>query len=75
MLIFLRDEELLIKIRRSADDISYKFTAYTLQQPAVSSAAKRTLSCGRSGVRLPGRSNRRSVANDSPPLRRFFGAV
>ena len=31
--------------------------------------------CGRSGVRFPGRSNRHSVANDSPPLRRFFGAV
>ena len=31
--------------------------------------------CGRSGVRPPGRSNRHSVANDSPPLRRFFGAV
>ena len=31
--------------------------------------------CGRSGVRFLGRSNRHSVANDSPPLRRFFGAV
>ena len=31
--------------------------------------------CGRSRVRFPGRSNWRSVANDSPPLRRFFGAV
>ena len=31
--------------------------------------------CGRSGVRFPGRSNRHTVANDSPPLRRFFGAV
>ena len=31
--------------------------------------------CGRSEVRFPGRSNRHSVANDSPPLRRFFGAV
>ena len=31
--------------------------------------------CGRSGVRLPGRSNRHSVANDSPSLRRLFGAV
>ena len=30
MLIFLRDEELLVEIRRSADDISYKFTAYIL---------------------------------------------
>ena len=25
--------------------------------------------CGRSGVRFPGRSNRHSAANDSPPLR------
>ena len=31
--------------------------------------------CGRSGVRFPGRSNRHSIANGSPPLRRFFGAV
>ena len=31
--------------------------------------------CGRSGVRFPDRSNRHSVANGSPPLRRFFGAV
>ena len=31
--------------------------------------------CGRFGVRFPDRSNRHSVANDSPPLRRFFGAV
>ena len=45
-------------------------------RPAVSSVAKRTRSrCGRSGVRFPGRSNQRSVANGSPPLRRFFGDV
>ena len=31
--------------------------------------------CRRSEVRFPGRSNRHSVANDSPSLRRFFGAV
>ena len=31
--------------------------------------------CGRSGFRLLGRSNLHSVANDSPPLQRFFGAV
>ena len=31
--------------------------------------------CGRSGVRFPDRSNRHSVANGSPRLRRFFGAV
>ena len=31
--------------------------------------------CKRSGVRIPGQSNLHSVANDSPPLRRFFGAV
>ena len=31
--------------------------------------------CGRSGVRFRGRSNRLNVANGSPPLRRFFGAV
>ena len=27
------------------------------------------------GLRFPGRSNRHSVANGSPPLRRLFGAV
>ena len=31
--------------------------------------------CGKSGVQFPGWSNRHSVANSSPPLRRFFGAV
>ena len=40
--------------------------------PAVSSVVKRTgYLCGRSGVRFPGWSNRHSVANGSPPLRRF----
>ena len=40
--------------------------------PAVSSVVKRTgYRCGRSGVRFPGWSNRYSVANGSPPLRRF----
>ena len=31
--------------------------------------------CRGSGVQFPGRSNRHSVANDSPPLQRFYGAV
>ena len=31
--------------------------------------------CRRCGVRMPGRPNRHSVANGSPPLRRLFGAV
>ena len=31
--------------------------------------------CGRCEVRFPGHSNQHSVANGSPPLRRFFGAV
>ena len=40
--------------------------------PAVSSVGKRTGNrCGRSGVQFPGRSNRQSVADGSPPLRRF----
>ena len=40
--------------------------------PAGSSVAKRTgYWCGKSGVRFPGWSNRHSVANGSPPLRRF----
>ena len=40
--------------------------------PAVSSVVKRTgYRCERSGVQFPGWSNRRRVANGSPPLRRF----
>ena len=31
--------------------------------------------CGKSWVRFPDRSYQNSVANDSPPLRRLFGAV
>ena len=31
--------------------------------------------CGRSGVQFPGRLNWHSVADSSPLLRRFFGAV
>ena len=38
-------------------------------------AHKARYRCGRSVVRTPGRSHQRSVANGSPPLRRFFRAV
>ena len=43
--------------------------------PAVSSVAKRSPSVQEVWGSIPGQSNRHSVANDSPPLRRFFGAV
>ena len=42
------------------------------QVPAVGSIVKRMgYRSVRSGVKFPGRSNRHSVANGSPPLRRF----
>ena len=40
--------------------------------PAVGSVVKRTgYRCGKSGIQFPGWSNRHSVANASPQLRRF----
>ena len=49
---------------------------YTVvEEPAVAMHSCIRYRCGMSGVRFLGRSNRHSVANGLPSLRRFFGAV
>ena len=50
------------------------FINYVINRPLAQLLSARSR-CGRYGARFPDRSNRHSVANGSPPLRRSFGAV
>ena len=72
--------ELLLRLQPASSVVpSLRITDLCLVNSKLNRPLAQLLSaryrCGRFGVRFPGRSNRHSVANDSPPLRRFFGAV
>ena len=66
-------ESKIDRLLQAVGDINAKFDRIDQKkEPAVSSVAKRTLSVREVWGSIPGPANLHSVANDSPPLRRFF---
>ena len=65
-----------LRAQKFSPSCSPQLEAYLLSDDdRIAQLSSTRCRCGRSGVQIPGRSNRHSVANGSPPLRRFFGAV
>ena len=73
IIIYLASQILPTKINFTKCIDKVKYQVYNTDRLAQLLSAR--YRCGRSGVRFPGQSNRLSVANGSPLLRRFFGAV
>ena len=68
-------EALLYGKRQKNNLMPHQFNVTMIADRPLAQLLSARSRCGRSGVRFPDRSNRHSVANGSPPLRSFFGAV